>query len=174
MSADYTEMEIFVNYSDGCERVRLRKGYGFLPDGKKKNELLEELSNHDVEFVKCMYESYSVDVKSCYDFHFELVSKERFNSSNVVERTLIVAAILQRRAKRILDSRTEDDHGVNMRRVLVCSSKLVSLLLALSWYDEDGEIKILQASGNVDEVLTNLLRNNFSADVLSNLSEMMV
>jgi hypothetical protein len=174
MPSDNMEIEIFVNYSDGYEKVRVRKGYSFLPNGKKKNELLEELANDDVEYVKDMSESDSVDVESCVDFLSELVTKESFNLCGAVSRTLLVAAILQRRAKQILITQTEDDHGVNMRRVLECSSKLVSLLLTLSVDGKDNEIKRLQADGNFDKVLANLLRIHFSADDLSNFSEMMV
>jgi hypothetical protein len=167
------EMEIFVNYLDGYEKVRVRKGYSFLPAGDKKDELLEEIANDDVEYVKEMNASDAVNVEACVHFLAELVLKEGFDSGNTVERTLIVAAVLQRRAKRLLASRDEDGPKVNMKQVFENSLKLVSLLLPMI-HNEHGELKRLHAEGNVDKFLVHTLRTYFSAHEFSKLSDMRI
>lgn len=169
---DDNETEIFVDYLDEYEKVRMRKGYSILPDGEKKDSLLKEIANDDVEYVEGMNSSGAVDVEACVDFLTELVLKEGFGSGKTVERTFIVAAILQRRAKRFLTSRNEDDHGVNMKKVFECSVKLVSLLLTM--IRDDGELKRLHADGNADKVLVHALKTYFSAHDFSELSKRLI
>jgi hypothetical protein len=120
-----------------------------------------------------MNTSDAVDVEACVHFLAEFVLKDGFDSGNIVERTLIVAAVLQRRAKRLLASRDEDDPKVNMKKVFENSLNLVSLLLP-KIHNEHGELKRLHAEGNVDKFLVHTLRTYFSAHEFSKLSDMRI
>lgn len=173
-----TEVEIFVNYGEEYEKIRVRKGYGFYPE--KKSYLLKVLKYEDVADVKELNEFGSNDIEACVAFLLNLFSKEADFASVVIERALIVAAVFQRRAQQLfLEQRSEDtamgdgtsSSNVNMKKLLKVSESLVVLLLDMA--DSVGQLKELQAAGNVDGVLAHVLKEKFSDKKLSKLTDLM-
>jgi hypothetical protein len=164
--SDGSEIELFAHYLDGYEKVRIRKGYSFLPYGEEKNRLLEEIANDDVDDIGVMNGYDAADVKAVLGFLSEnfLIDDTVECSSKIVGRLLVVATILQRRVKQL---RCENDSNLNLQQE---SRNLVSLLLTMI-PDEDGKMKGLQADGNVDEVLLCILKMNFSADDVSKIAK---
>jgi hypothetical protein len=164
--SDGSEIELFAHYLDGYEKVRIRKGYSFLPYGEERNRLLEEIANDDVDDIGVMNGYDAADVKAVLGFLSEnfLIDDTVECSSKIVGRLLVVATILQRRVKQL---RCENDSNLNLQQE---SRNLVSLLLTMI-PDEDGKMKGLQADGNVDEVLLCILKINFSADEVSKIAK---
>ena len=162
--SDGSEIEVFAHYLDGYEKVRIRKGYSFLPDGEEKNRLLEEIASEDVDDIGVMNGYDAADVKAVLSFLSEQFLNDKVEcSSKLVGRLLVVAAVLQRRARQL---RCENDSNLHLEED---SRKLVSLLLTMV-PDEDGQMKRLQADGNVDEVLLSVLKMNFSAAEVSKIA----
>jgi hypothetical protein len=94
----------------------------------------------------------------------------------MIQRALICAAVLQRRSQLIFLKGHEDDtemaSTVNIKKVLKLSGGLVNLLLKMV-RDEQDELKALQAGGNVDGLLQQVLERHFSGEQMSKLGDMM-
>ena len=175
--SDGRETEVFVNYGSGYEKVRVRKGYSFLPEDETE-EILEELKDEDISDVMEIDSFGEAEIDASVNYLFGLFSAEgqsKFTGS-VIERALTCAAVLQRRAQQLFlkgnDDDTEMASTVNIKKVLKLSSSLVNLLLKMARDDHD-ELKALQAGGNVDELLKQVLERQFSDEQLSKLGDMM-
>lgn len=184
LPSDGTEVEVFVNYGDNYERVRLRNGYSFLPD--QQDESLKTIEQEDVTDVKEMKSFGPFDVSVCVEFMLALFSQEAEFKTETIRRALVCAAMLQRRARKLLvvgsdddDSNEDDDEEEDadetpcLRVVLRHSRELMSFLLGMAQDKEMVGLRELQASGNVDRVLGRVLkmqfRDQFSTTELSEL-----
>jgi hypothetical protein len=159
-------VEVFAHYSDGYELIRVRKGYSFLPDGEEKDDLLQEIANEDIDELIVMNDFGAADAKAVVDFMLGLFIKDGGKvSTSIVHRALVVAVVLQYRVQQLLFERnktsTGEDASVNVKRLDISSGNLVTCLLDLIQNDSDG-LKMLHASGSVDELRALVLKKQFS------------
>ena len=172
-------MEVFVNYGAGYEAVRVRKGYSFLSDGSdKKLSLMKAIKLADVADVKEMDRFGAAEVEAAVDFLFVLFGKDEDFSIRVIHRAVIVAVVLQRRARQLfLDGNDNADivddvpNTVNMRKLLQHSRNVVTLLLDMVQGGTD-EPKSLHAAGNVDKLCALVLKTSFSESELAELGDL--
>ena len=170
MPSDGTEVEVFVNYGDNYERIRLRNGYSFLPD--QKDELLKIIEQEDIMDVKDMNSFGALDVSACVECMLTLFSREAHFKTEMIQRALVCAAMLQRRARQLfLEDNGDDANGddstapLNVFELRVVSSRsqqLVGLLLnTIDQNDDINELKVLQANGDADKVRAGVLEMQF-------------
>ncbi len=172
-----TPVEVFVNYGEGYESVRVRKGYSFLPDGSvKKQSLTKSIQLADATDVKEMDRFGAAEVEAAVDFLFGLFAKDEDFSIRFIHRAIIVAVVLQRRARQLFldgNNDTVDDapSAVNMRRLLQQSRNVVTLLLGMVQGGTD-ESKSLHAAGNVDKLCALVLKTSFSESEFAKLGDL--
>lgn len=73
LPSDGTEVEVFINYGKGYEKICVRKGYSFYPD--QKQHLLKAIGQEDVTNVKEINRFRASDVAECVEFMLALFSK---------------------------------------------------------------------------------------------------
>jgi hypothetical protein len=169
-------VEVFVHYLDGYEKVRVRKGYSFLPDGEEKDGILEEIANEDIDEVNVMNDFGAADAKAVVDFMLRLFTKDGAKvSTSIVHRALVVAVVLQYRVQQLLFERnkksTGEDASVNVKRLDISCGNLVTCLLDLIQDDSDG-LKMLHASGSMDELRALVLKKQFSNMEIEKMSKL--
>lgn len=161
--------EVFMSYGDGYEKVRVRKGYSFLPD-----EPLDVVTDGDV--LGAMNEFGAAEVKKAVDYLFLVFSKhEAFEfAGNVLERALLCAAVLLRRSQELLvqercrlNSQMQPT-PVNLGRVQKVSECVVGLLLDM--VNVGDELKELHVNGDADALLKEVIkRQSYSAEDLDKM-----
>lgn len=169
------EREVFINYGPQYEKARIRKGYSFLPDDQEG--ILEELRDEDMKDVLEMSRFSSGEVEKASNFLFGLFAEEqtsRFTDSGMVERSLLCAAVLQRRATYLYLDEGIDASGCqeNLKTVRKVLRKLVSILLGMVKDDQD-ELTQLQTIGNVNKLLKTILERQYSEEELSKLGDLL-
>lgn len=170
--SDSSPLEVYVNYGTGYEKVRLRKGYSFLPDGEEKDVLLKEIQDDDFTDVEEMLKFSAAEVEAVIDFLVGLFAQEKGFANNVIKRALTVSAILQRRARQLFLKQNADEVSTttDMRTVFNDSGDLVSLLLKMI---NDKKGLELQANRKIDMVLKRVLQKymEFSDDEVAELTK---
>lgn len=155
--ADGSQVEVFMNYGVDYEKVRVRKGYSF-----REHEEMEELN--DADMLGVIYAFGPVEVEAASNFLFQLLSTQdpsRFTGT-FIDRSLTCAAVLQRRAQvLLLDADNTVPSLVNLANLLRVSKGLVTLVLHFS-DDEHDSLKTLNAAGNVDGLLREVLKRQYS------------
>jgi len=177
-----TKREVYVNYGNIYEKIRVRKQYGFLPG--ERAHLLKIIENEDTTSVLEMDAFSPVDLEASVDFLLGLFSKDANFSKDVAQRALVCAVVLQRRAQKLFlkgflgvtnandDATVDMSNAVDLRKVLKLSEKLVVLLLGMV-PDKEDRLKVLQAANSVDNMCVQVLKMQFSNKELSKLSQMM-
>lgn len=172
---DGSEIELFINYGAAYEKVRVRKGYSFLPE-EERGDILEELDNEDISDVNEMDNFQAAEVEAAANYLFGLFSTEDSSkfAGDVIERALTCAAVLQRRAQRLILEPEDNEmpSEVNLKRVLILSRRLVYLILDMV-KDKEGKLKALQAGSNFDGLLKEILERQYSPEQLSRLGDIM-
>jgi len=173
-----------VNYGDGYEKVRVRKGYSFLSDGDEdKEHLLKVIANEDAVDVKEMDDFGLAEIQACVSYFSGLLSRiyESKFTRNAIQRALVCIAVLHRRAWRIFleehemddDISVEGSTAVDMKQSLeLASARVVDMLLDML-EGERIELKLLHADGNVDGLFRRVLGLHFSKEELQQLADVM-
>jgi hypothetical protein len=174
--ADGSEVEVFVNYGLNYENVRIRKGYSFV-SREERARVMDILSHEDAGDLKEMDRFEEAEVEACVKFLWTLFSTEEESqfTSEVIERGLTCAVVLQRRAEHKFSKqlqRAQDVNGgtmeasaVDLKTVLKESRLLVSLLLGMM-KEEQHSLRMLQNAGKYDELRRKLFERRFSSEEL--------
>lgn len=171
---DGDEVEVLVCYGPWYEKVRVRKGYS--SDG---NADIWDRDGEDMTAVMKMDNFGEAEVEAAVCSLFKLFSTKNASefSEAVINRAVMCAAVLQRRAQLLFwkandDVSTEEPSSVNLREVLKVSRGLVSMLLKMA-DDEQDELKALHSDGNVRGLRKEILERQYSAETLGELEDMM-
>lgn len=175
LAADGSEIELFVNYGEEYERVRIRNNYSFVSN-EERERLEKSVLNEDIEDVEEMNRFEAADIDACATFLFTIFASENDPSKfapQVSRRALVCAVVLQYRAYHLLfndlDQAEKSVAGPTDLRVV---SSLVSLLLGMA-RNTDGELRALQAAGKFKDVLRQVFKEFFSANQLHHLEHIM-
>jgi hypothetical protein len=156
-----------MKYGDEYEKIRARKGYSF-----REHEEMEELN--DADMLDVIYAFGPVEVEAASNFLFQLFStpdQSRFTET-VIDRSLTCAAVLQRRAQVLLLDADTANSPVNLPKLLRVSKGVVTLVLSFS-NDENDSLKTLNAAGDVDGLLREVLQRQYSDEQLEVMNSMM-
>jgi hypothetical protein len=169
---DGSEVELYVNYGALYEKVRIRNGYSFVSH-EEQVCIKNQISNEEVEDVEEMDRFEEADIKACVNYFLMLFSMEEESkfAGEVVQRALICAVVMQRRAYRFLLEAAGGDYSP-AERVLRKAGLLVSRLLGMV-KDERDALEMLQSTGEFDELLRRVFGRVFSDEELRKLAEMM-
>lgn len=169
---DGSEVELHVNYGALYERVRIRNGYSFVCD-EERACITEQISHENVEDVEEMDRFEEADIEACVNYFLMLFAMEDESkfTGEVVQRALICAAVLQRRASRLLLEGAGGDYSP-AKKVAKKAGLLVSRLLGMVKVERDS-LKMLQETGEYDELLRRVLGLLLSAEELRKLDKMM-
>lgn len=172
--SDGTEMEVFVNYGEGYEEVRVRKGYSFLPHGEKKSYFLNVIANEDIVDIQEMDRFGVVEIQACVTFFSELLFSNKSKLSKIVlRRSLTCMVVLHHRMWRIFLENNDEKCDVKDSLELA-SAKVLGVLLDMIDGDESDELKRLYSAGNVDGLFHRTLELQFSCEELAKLSDMLM
>jgi hypothetical protein len=169
---DGSEVELHVNYGALYERVRIRNGYSFVRE-EERACITKQISREEVEDVEEMDRFEEADIEACVNYFLMLFAMEDESklTGEIVQRALICAAVLQRRASRLLLERAGGDYSP-AKKVAKKAGLLVSRLLGMVKVERDA-LKLLQKTGEFDELLRRVLGLLFSAEELRELDKMM-
>jgi len=166
-----SEIEVYLKYGPGYEKVRIRKGYSFC-SAEQKESILEELKDEDLSDIINMNHFETEEVVSAANFLVELFSTTDTTmvADSVVERALTCAAVLRRRAQQLFleadqDGSTEISVSASLNKDL---QRLVDRLLNMV-KGNHAALKVLNSNGNVRGLLQEILRSRYSAEQLSKL-----
>jgi len=173
MPCDGSEVEVYINYGPGYEKVRVRKGYSFCSE-QEKESILEELKDEDLSDIVNMNHFDTDEVQSAANFLVELFSTTDTTvvTDTVVERALTCAAALRRRAQQLFleaDEGTEIAVSVSLNKDL---QRIVDRLLN-TVKGNHAALKVLNRNGDVRGLLKGILQSRYSAEQLSKLGGMM-
>lgn len=173
MPADGRKREIFVDYGEAYEKVRVRKGYSVRPMAEQQL-IYKELEDADVATIMYMNEFSASEVEQASNFLFDLFTGDNISkfTEKVIERALICAAVLRRRMR---DLCLEGDvkSSIDGQALLSQSKKVVAQILKLSKANVR-ELEQFHAHGDVNGLLKAVLeRQQFSADQRNELSDLL-
>lgn len=179
-----SEVEVFVNYGDGYEEVRVRKGYSFLQDNdERKVHLLNVIANEDVMDVKEMDIFDLIDIQACISFFSNVFSRNDKSrdsfTSKLIQRALTCVVVLHRRLWRFfLEENSLDDGSagssaeVNVKLVQqLASASVIDVLLHMMGSDEGEFLKALHSAGDVDGLFHEVMKKLFSGDEMRKLKQ---
>lgn len=171
LPCDGTPREVFVNYGQGYEKVRIRNKYHFLPKSERKH-LEKELENECVTDVQAFGAFYSAEVEDVTTFLFDLFVKAGDRSKftdEMVDRAITIAVVLLQRSKNLVSEDNEDESADLFNRL----SSLVNELFKLAKSDTS-KLKRLQHDGNVRGLCMAVFkRQDFDAGELKELERSM-
>lgn len=180
------EQEVFINYGDGYEEVRVRKGYSFLKDEEKRKHFQTIIEQEDVANVKEMDSFTLQEIQACVSFFANLLLTSGDNNTecsmtrDVVLRSLTCMVVLHRRAWQFFLQEQQHDAesgggggGVDTKLSLELASANVIQVLSEMMDNTTAikeELQALLSAGNVDGLFRRVLELQFSEDELLKLA----
>ena len=175
VKADGTEREIFIDYGERYELVRLREGF---PRVYYEQSIWKAKLEKDEEEYLDEIETYTAkEVKSAVKYFEEILTTALTTveelESRVVERSLLVAILLRKRANKIKDDFTrpleEDeafcDNGateIDLEQLVLSCSRLASKLCTMLGGDDDVQRKVL-----ANQCVSNALDRTFPKPIVT-------
>jgi len=176
---DGSEVEVFVNQSEECKKVRRRKGCSIPTEGEGQ-EIFEDHINEDVANLKVMNEFGAAELETAGNYLFKGLCSLEYESEfpeEAMPRVLVCAALLHRRARCLYLDANDDDvntkpGSVNLMNVLDLWRSLVAMVLKTA-KDEGEELKLLHSQSNVDGLLQMVMRSQYAEEQLSQLVDIL-
>lgn len=155
-------IEALIDYGPQYEHERVRKGYSSLPLSDRE-ELKKQLENDDLVDVANMDGFDASEIQGAVDFLFRLFTGDRTLTDTVCNRALLCAAVLWRRAWKMLLKYPSDSRLTEMHKH---SSVLVSLILKRVARSDKAELEALYR-GSTERFLQHLLRADYTDEQLA-------
>jgi hypothetical protein len=152
--ADGNPVELFINYGNHYETIRIRKNYSFLPPAKQA-KLSKSISHESAEYLLELCKFTGRDVATCIHFFTGLFAMNHVFDAKVVHRSLAVAILLRQRACKLLSEIEECPFARAFSRDLQHCEQLIETLLEVH---DDGMLKKLFASEKYEELINETLR----------------
>ena len=178
---DGLEREIFVDYGDGYENVRLRKGFSRLPQAEAAKRL-ENLETEELEYLQEIETFNAEELSSSIAFFHSLLTTgsegtgARQFEDYFFERSLILAVLLKKRSRDLADEFADmegDDESfcdngvtdVDLLKMVDEAGRLINRLFCLYRSDQCLMDRVLSA-----EAFRDVLENALDTADLRNLS----
>lgn len=172
LPCDGTAREVFVNYGQGYEKVRIRNGYSFLPK-PEQSDLEKELENEHVTDLQVIGAFCSAEVAEVTTFMSEAEVEDPSKlTDEMIQRATTCAVVLLRRTKRLIDKEDEEE-SVDLQSVFKTLNSLVEELLKMT-KGNTSKLQGLQARGKLEGLWKAVLkRQEFTSKELEELEQSM-